>query len=64
MIHRTVTTVALLAALMLGFGSSLVQAESAKAAPTAGEKKAYKKKITDKTKHNAYIKKCAKKNKK
>jgi len=62
MIQRTATTVTLLAALMLGFGTSSVQAEGK--APTACEKKADKKKITDPKKRENYIKKCEKKQKK
>jgi len=62
MIRRTAISLALLAALTMGFGVSSVQAEDKK--PTACEKKADKKKITDAKKRAAYIKRCEKKMKK
>ncbi len=65
MIKRVATTAALLTALI--FGANMVQAEEGKAAapaPSACEKKADKKKITDAKKREAFIKKCEKKNKK
>lgn len=64
MIKRAATTVTLLSALLLGSGINMAQAEEGKAAPTACEKKADKKKISDPKKREAYIKKCEKKHKK
>ena len=59
MIQRTAMIAALLAALTLGFGTSSVYAEGKE--PTACEKKADKKKITDAKKREAFIAKCEKK---
>lgn len=56
------TIVTLLAVLM--FGANLVHAADAMKAPTACEKKADKKKITDTKKRAAYVKKCEKKHSK
>lgn len=61
MIQRTATLIMVLA-LGLGFVSTQVQAEGK--APTACEKKADKKKITDPKKRAAFIKKCEKKQEK
>ncbi len=59
MIRRTATLMTVLAALTLGFATNMVQAEAKQ--PTACEKKADKKKLTDAKKRAAYIKKCEKK---
>lgn len=62
MIRRTATLITVMTALALGFGSGMVQAEGK--VPTACEKKADKKKISDPKRRQAFIKKCEKKQKK